>query len=175
MKAVKVRVARQTYNSFIKKHFRTYESHLVSDPTSSLRTGDVVRILPHWRTSRHISHVVSEILAPFGVPIDERPMIMSEEERVAKRAEKRAAKEGRRARRRMEGSEGDRKGRNDGEDEGLGAGAIDERARGNQARARRMEAKGRENEAEAEGVQAELDEKGVGVDDVRRRLEGVKI
>ncbi|KAK4691951.1 hypothetical protein P7C71_g5157, partial [Lecanoromycetidae sp. Uapishka_2] len=84
MRAVKVRTARQVYNSFLKKHFLTYQSYLVSDPNSSLRTGDVVKILAEKRVSRHIKHVVSEIVAPWGPGIDERPPVMTAEERFAK-------------------------------------------------------------------------------------------
>ncbi|KAL9006370.1 MAG: hypothetical protein Q9188_000844 [Gyalolechia gomerana] len=92
MKAVKVRTSKQIYNSFIKKHFTAYQSHLVSDPNSSLREGDVVRIAPRWRTSKHIRHVVTEIVAPWGPPVEERPPIPNREEMAEERRMKREAK-----------------------------------------------------------------------------------
>lgn len=41
-------------------------------------------------------HVVRKIVAPFGEPIEARPAVPSEEERLEERAAKRAAKEARR-------------------------------------------------------------------------------
>lgn len=41
-------------------------------------------------------HVVKQIIAPFGEPIEARPAVMTEEERVAERRAKREAKDGRR-------------------------------------------------------------------------------
>ncbi|KAK3173521.1 hypothetical protein OEA41_006851 [Lepraria neglecta] len=84
MRAVKVRTAKQTYNGFLKKHFLTHNSYLVSDPNDSLRTGDVVKITNEKRVSRHIKHVVTEIVAPWGPAIEERPKVLSTEERYEK-------------------------------------------------------------------------------------------
>ena len=70
----------------------TYQNHLVSDPNDSLRTGDVVRIARERRISRHIQHIVTEIVAPWGPGIDERPPVMSEDERLAVRREKKEMK-----------------------------------------------------------------------------------
>lgn len=78
----------------------TPKTHLVHDPNDSLRTGDVVSIVPGWPTSQHKRHVVKKIIAPFGTPIEERPPIPSAEERIAKRDEKKAAKDARREARR---------------------------------------------------------------------------
>ncbi|KAL8841319.1 MAG: hypothetical protein Q9170_000949 [Blastenia crenularia] len=103
MKAVKVRTSKQTYNSFLKKHFQAHQFHLVSDPNSSLREGDVVRIAPNWRTSKHIRHIVTEIVAPWGPPIEERPLIPKMEEMAEERMVKREAKIERRAERRSRG------------------------------------------------------------------------
>ncbi|KAI9707199.1 MAG: hypothetical protein M1836_000159 [Candelina mexicana] len=108
MKTVKVRVAQQAYNAHIRKNYRSSINHLVSDPNSSLREGDVVSIAPGWRTSKHVRHVVTSIIAPFGPAIDERPPIPSEEERLAKRAEKRTAKDERRRAKREGGVAGSR-------------------------------------------------------------------
>ena len=89
------------------QHFLSYQSYLVSDPNSSLRQGDVVRIAHGWRTSQHIKHVVTEIVAPWGPPIEERPKILSEEERMEIRLKKRAAKLERRQQRREKGKVGE--------------------------------------------------------------------
>ncbi|CRK17944.1 hypothetical protein BN1723_011456 [Verticillium longisporum] len=45
-KTVKVRVGGQKYNRKVQKMFTTPKSYLVHDPNSSLRTGDVVSIMP---------------------------------------------------------------------------------------------------------------------------------
>lgn len=216
MKAVKVRIAKQTYNSFIRKvrlsldppfpsisfshyppssplkplrknkltltspgnqHFRTYQSHLVSDPTSSLRAGDVVRIAAGWHTSRRIKHVVTEILAPYGSAIDERPALLTEEQRLEKRRVKREAKLERRRMRREEAGlqgESDEGERSDGRGEGRVPGKraqhnVDLEGAGKRGRqALKMD-------REAGRVQEGLDEEGVGADEVRRRLEGIKV
>lgn len=82
------------------QHFLEYKSHLVADPNSSLRQGDVVRIAHGWRTSRRIVHVITEIVAPWGPPIEERPKVLSDEERMDIKLTKRAAKLERRKQRR---------------------------------------------------------------------------
>lgn len=85
--------------------FTKPQNYLVHDPNSSLRTGDVVSIVPGWRTSLHKRHVVKSIIAPYGTPLEERPPIPSEEERLAVLIQKREAKEQRReARREATGS-----------------------------------------------------------------------
>jgi small subunit ribosomal protein S17 len=49
-----------------------------------------------------VHHVVKSIVAPFGEPIEARPPIPSEEERIAEREAKRAAKAERKRLRMME-------------------------------------------------------------------------
>lgn len=66
------------------------------DPASSLRDGDIVSISPGWRASKHVRHVVSSIIAPFGEPIERRPPVPTEEERMAERAKRKAVKDERR-------------------------------------------------------------------------------
>ena len=61
----------------------SYQNYLISDPRSSLRAGDVVKIAAERQVSRHIKHVVTEIVVPWGPSIEERPPVMSEEERMA--------------------------------------------------------------------------------------------
>ena len=75
------------------QHFPSQTTHLVSDPTSSLVTGDVVRISSGWRTSKHIRHVVTSIVAPFGSPVEDRPPILTEEQRMELRVKQRLMKD----------------------------------------------------------------------------------
>ncbi|PTB44774.1 mitochondrial 37S ribosomal protein uS17m [Trichoderma asperellum] len=103
-KTVKVRVGGQRWNKVINKWFADPKHYLVHDPNSSLRTGDVVSIVPGWPTSKHKRHVVKKIIAPYGTPAEERPPIPTLEERIAEREAQQAAKRERRAR-----NEGDQK------------------------------------------------------------------
>lgn len=80
-----------------RQDFSRYQSLLVHDPASSLRTGDIVSISPGFRASKHVRHVVNSILAPFGEPIEDRPPIPSEEERWIAAHNKKVAKDARRA------------------------------------------------------------------------------
>ncbi|KAM0448616.1 hypothetical protein ACHAPV_010023 [Trichoderma viride] len=97
-KTVKVRVGGQRWNKIINKWFADPKHYLVHDPNSSLRTGDVVSIVPGWPTSKHKRHVVKKIIAPYGTPAEERPPIPTLEERIAEREAQQAAKRERRAR-----------------------------------------------------------------------------
>ena len=81
------------------KHF------LVHDPNSSLRTGDVVAVVPGWRTSKHKRHVIKHIIAPASVPIEARPPVPTLDERIEERDNKKRAKDERRAARRAEEEE----------------------------------------------------------------------
>jgi hypothetical protein len=65
---------------------------MVHDPALSLRTGDVISISSGWRVSKNVHHVVRSILAPFGEPIEARPPVPTEEERMAERVAKSNAK-----------------------------------------------------------------------------------
>lgn len=64
---------------------------MVSDPRDSLREGDVIEFSSGWRSSKNVRHVVDRIVAPFGAAIEDRPAIMTREERVAE--SRRKAKE----------------------------------------------------------------------------------
>lgn len=44
--------------------------------------------------SKHVRHVVTEIVAPFGPAIAARPRVPTEEERVGERGRRRAKREG---------------------------------------------------------------------------------
>lgn len=52
--------------------------------------------------SRNVRHVVERIIAPFGSAIEERPAVLTREERDAERVAKRIAKTVRREARRLE-------------------------------------------------------------------------
>ncbi|RDL31845.1 uncharacterized protein BP5553_09247 [Venustampulla echinocandica] len=95
-KTVRARIGVQKWNNHIRKDFNHKQHVLVHDPASSLRTGDIISISPGWRVSKRVHHVVRNIIAPFGEPIEARPPVPSEEERMAERERKRAAKEERR-------------------------------------------------------------------------------
>ncbi|KAK2612153.1 hypothetical protein QQS21_001883 [Conoideocrella luteorostrata] len=96
-KTVKVRVGGQRWNKVVNKWFANPKHYLVHDPKSSLRTGDVVSIVPGWPTSRHKRHVVKHIIAPFGVATDQRPPVPTLQERIAEREAKKAAKDERKS------------------------------------------------------------------------------
>ncbi|OAA73770.1 ribosomal protein S17 [Cordyceps fumosorosea ARSEF 2679] len=100
-KTVKVRVAGQKWNKIVNKFYGDPKHYLVHDPNSSLRTGDVVAIAPGWPTSRHKRHVVKQIIAPFGEPIESRPAVPSLDEIIAERETKKAAKDERKAQRKQ--------------------------------------------------------------------------
>lgn len=70
------------------------------DPSTSLRTGDVVAIQPGWPTSQHKRHIVKHIIAPYGSTIAERPPVPALEELIVEYEGKKAEKEERRAARR---------------------------------------------------------------------------
>ncbi|KFY10898.1 hypothetical protein V492_04785 [Pseudogymnoascus sp. VKM F-4246] len=75
------------------QYFNYPKTYLVHDPRSSLRAGDIIEISPGWRVSKHVRHVVSRIIAPFGEPIEARPSVMTEVERLEERRLKREAKD----------------------------------------------------------------------------------
>ena len=73
-----------------------HENLIVSDPTESTRTGDVIRIVDEGQVSKRIRHVVTEIVAPWGPSIEERPTLPSEEQRRKQKEEKHERKTERR-------------------------------------------------------------------------------
>ncbi|KAJ5570603.1 uncharacterized protein N7459_010033 [Penicillium hispanicum] len=89
-----------TWDKRIRKFYPKEARYLVSDPRNSLREGDVIEFSSGAPKSRHVHHVVNRIITPFAVPIEDRPAVMSREERQAERerrwAEKYLRKESRR-------------------------------------------------------------------------------
>ncbi|KAF2711549.1 nucleic acid-binding protein [Pleomassaria siparia CBS 279.74] len=98
-RAVKVRIAGQVWDKKIRKNFPSSKTYLVADPNSSLNEGDVVRIASGWVTSKRIRHVVSQIIAPFGAPVEDRPPVLTEDQRMAIRIQERLEKDVRSAER----------------------------------------------------------------------------
>lgn len=99
-----VRVAHRhtTLDPHIGKAYPKVTTFLVADPRESLREGDVIEFSSGYPKSRRVRHVVERIVAPFGSRIQDRPAVMSREERDEQRAIKRAAKLQRREKRRVE-------------------------------------------------------------------------
>lgn len=99
-----VRVAHRhtVWDKRLRKTYPQVTNYLVSDPRDSLREGDVIEFSSGFPKSRTVHHVVERIIAPFGSGIEERPPVMSREEREAVRKQKRAAKWERREQRRLE-------------------------------------------------------------------------
>ncbi|KAF2876690.1 hypothetical protein BDV95DRAFT_602658 [Massariosphaeria phaeospora] len=92
-RAVKVRIAGQEWNKHFRKAFPSEKTYLVSDPNSSLREGDVVRIASGFRTSKQIRHVVTSIVAPFGPPVEDRPPVLTEDQLMEVKVKERLAKD----------------------------------------------------------------------------------
>ncbi|TLD18306.1 nucleic acid-binding protein [Venturia nashicola] len=93
MKTVKVRVAKQKWNKRIQKFYDEPFNILVSDPTQSVREGDVISCISGLRSSSTVRHVVTGIIAPMGPPLSERPPVPTESQRLAAREADRAARD----------------------------------------------------------------------------------
>ncbi|KAH8645622.1 hypothetical protein BX600DRAFT_444189 [Xylariales sp. PMI_506] len=103
-RTVKVRLWGQRWEKKVQKSFQVPIYHLVHDPNNSVREGDVVSISAGWRTSQHKRHVVRQIIAPHGPPIDERPPVPTDAELMKVYEVQREAKLERRAARDAERS-----------------------------------------------------------------------
>ncbi|KAL1852636.1 hypothetical protein Plec18167_007730 [Paecilomyces lecythidis] len=105
-----VRVAHRhtTYDRHIRKTYPKTTTYLVSDPRNSLREGDVIEFSSGAPKSRRVRHVVERIVAPFGSPVEDRPAVMSREEREAERIRKREEKLKRREARKADGEVSDK-------------------------------------------------------------------
>ncbi|KAE9981854.1 hypothetical protein BLS_006920 [Venturia inaequalis] len=93
MKTVKVRVAKQKWNKRIQKYYDEPFNILVSDPTQSVREGDVISCISGLRSSSTVRHVVTGIIAPMGPPLSERPPVPTESQRLAAKEADRAARD----------------------------------------------------------------------------------
>ncbi|OOG00488.1 hypothetical protein ASPCADRAFT_202350 [Aspergillus carbonarius ITEM 5010] len=101
-RTVRVSHRHTTWDKHIQKSYPKITTYLVSDPRNSLREGDIIEFSNGYPKSRNVHHVVERIIAPFGSSIEDRPSVMTREERDAERAAKRAAKWQRREARRLE-------------------------------------------------------------------------
>jgi len=89
---------RVTNLTSLPQNYTVYYNLLVNDPNSSVREGDIITMTPE-RHSKHVMHTVSAIVAPYGIPLTERPRLLTQEERETVYLEKRLRKmERRRAR-----------------------------------------------------------------------------
>ncbi|KAF7115792.1 hypothetical protein CNMCM5793_003432 [Aspergillus hiratsukae] len=105
-RTVRVSHRHTIWDPYLRKSYPRITHYLVADPRNSLREGDVIEFSSGFPKSRNVRHVVERIVAPFGCAVEERPPVMTREERDALRAEKRAAKWQRREAMRSEGGEG---------------------------------------------------------------------
>ncbi|OXV11766.1 hypothetical protein Egran_00472 [Elaphomyces granulatus] len=104
-RTVRVMVRHTIWDAHIRKYYPKETTYMVSDPRNSLREGDVIEFSSGAPKSRRVRHVVERIIAPFGVSIEERPTVMSREEREEERARKRAEKLQRREQRTLSSGE----------------------------------------------------------------------
>lgn len=95
-RTVTVHERSREWDRHIRKYYPKINKIHVSDPRQSLREGDVIQFSSGTRKTRRVNHVVERIVSPFGVGVEERPAVMTPEEREAERVEKRARKDGRR-------------------------------------------------------------------------------
>ncbi|EAW06922.1 uS17 family ribosomal protein [Aspergillus clavatus NRRL 1] len=102
-RTVRVSYRHTTWDPHLRKSYPKTTHILVSDPRNSLREGDVIEFSSGFPKSRRVRHVVERIVAPFGSAIEDRPAVMTREERDALRVQKRAAKWARREERGFEG------------------------------------------------------------------------
>ncbi|KAI5287338.1 hypothetical protein KEM52_001641 [Ascosphaera acerosa] len=91
-RTVRVQYSHETFHKHLNKPFPAKTVYMVSDPTNALREGDVVEFSNGWPASRNVRHVVERIVAPFGSRVEDRPRILTREEREALREQKREKK-----------------------------------------------------------------------------------
>ncbi|KAF2228044.1 hypothetical protein BDZ85DRAFT_178265, partial [Elsinoe ampelina] len=97
-KTVRVDRPVQEWHNYLRKFYKSSKHYLVHDPANSLRTGDMISFsrIPVSK-GQSVSHVVREILVPFGQDIQERPPIPTFDDLRARVEQDRAAKRERRA------------------------------------------------------------------------------
>lgn len=104
-KTVRVAYQHREWDRKIRKYYPKTTTYLVHDPRNSLREGDVIEFSSGAPRAPSVRHVVERIVSPFGSAVEDRPAVMTREEReeemVAKRmtklmrqATKKAAAEG---------------------------------------------------------------------------------
>ncbi|KAJ5217384.1 hypothetical protein N7468_010392 [Penicillium chermesinum] len=100
-RTARVTLRTRVWDKRVHKYYPKDVSYLVSDPQNSLREGDVIEFSSGAPKSRHVHHVVERIITPFAVPIEERPPVLSREERERERERRWAEKYIRRESRRL--------------------------------------------------------------------------
>ncbi|KAJ6090239.1 Nucleic acid-binding OB-fold [Penicillium sp. IBT 16267x] len=100
-RTVRVSHRHNIWDKHIGKFYPKETRYLVSDPLNSLREGDVIEFSSGAPKSRHVHHVVERIITPFAVPIEDRPAVMSREQREQERERRWAEKYVRRESRRQ--------------------------------------------------------------------------
>ncbi|KAF4551457.1 Hypothetical protein D9617_13g099570 [Elsinoe fawcettii] len=98
-----VRVDRpvQVWHNYLRKFYKSSKHYLVHDPANSLRKGDLISFSRiNVPKGDSVSHLVRQILVPFGQNIEERPAIPSPDELKAEHEREKAAKRERRQLRR---------------------------------------------------------------------------
>ncbi|KAJ5777698.1 Nucleic acid-binding OB-fold [Penicillium odoratum] len=100
-RTVRVTHRHKVWDKHIGKFYPKETRYLVSDPLNSLREGDVIEFSSGAPKSRHVHHVVERIINPFAVPIEDRPAVMSREQREQERERRWAEKYVRRESRRQ--------------------------------------------------------------------------
>ncbi|KAJ5156284.1 hypothetical protein N7492_009087 [Penicillium capsulatum] len=98
---VTVAYRHKTWDKHIRKYYPKTTHYLVSDPRDSLRKGDVIEFSSGARKSPRVHHIVERIITPFSTAIEDRPAVMSREERQQQQEARWAAKYLRRESRRL--------------------------------------------------------------------------
>jgi ribosomal protein S17 len=159
-RTVRVSFRHRAWDRHLRKHYPKETQFLVSDPNNSLREGDVIEFSSGAPKSRRVHHVVERIVAPFGTPIEQRPPVLSREQREQIRERKWAAKYLRREERRL-GSPLDLAGIAglEGPAEGVSDAELIHRIHGANERIGRVKRLVLERSAAAEAARAEADAK----------------
>ncbi|EED17533.1 hypothetical protein TSTA_113580 [Talaromyces stipitatus ATCC 10500] len=89
-----VRVSYQTreWDRKVRKYYPKTVTYLVHDPRNSLRQGDVIEFSSGAPRAPRVRHVVERIISPFGVAVEDRPAVLTREEREAEMVNKRMEK-----------------------------------------------------------------------------------
>lgn len=91
-KTVRVAYQHREWDRKIRKYYPKTTTYLVHDPRNSLREGDVIEFSSGAPRAPNVRHVVERIISPFGSAVEERPAIMTREEREEEMVGKRMVK-----------------------------------------------------------------------------------
>jgi len=79
-RTIRVRVDELKWNKNVQKYLPAPYHLLVRDTNRSCVIGDVIHLRSNWRVSKHVRHVLTQIVTPFGTPLSERPPVQSVDE-----------------------------------------------------------------------------------------------